>query len=120
MILHFGIFLGFQLAGEVIARVFGLPLPGPVIGMVLLALLLLARPKIGTEIEATATGFLSHLSLLYVPAGVGVVQYIDQVTEIGLGLAAALVGSTILAIGAGALTFKYVNRMLGVPDETPQ
>jgi putative effector of murein hydrolase LrgA (UPF0299 family) len=119
MILHFGLFLGFQLVGETIARIFALRLPGPVIGMILLAVLLLTRPKIGTAIEKTATGFLSHLSLLYVPAGVGIVQYLDQVSEIGVPLAVALVGSTVLAIAAGALTFKYVNRLLGVADETP-
>lgn len=120
MIFHFGIFLGFQLIGEVIARSFDLRLPGPVIGMILLAALLLLRPKFGHQIEGTATGFLSHLSLLFVPAGVGVVQYLDQISDIGLPILTALIGSTILAIGAGALTFKYVNRLRGIPDETPQ
>ncbi|ALI55513.1 CidA/LrgA family protein [Celeribacter marinus] len=120
MIFHLGLFLGFQLLGEVIARVFTLRLPGPVIGMVLLAALLLARPTIGKKIEGTATTVLSYLSLLYVPAGVGIVQYLDQVSEIGLPLATALVGSTILAIGAGSLTFKYVGRAMGQADETPQ
>ncbi|AJE45294.1 CidA/LrgA family protein [Celeribacter indicus] len=119
MILHFGIFLGFQLLGEVLSRITGIALPGPVIGMGLLAALLLWRPPIGTAIEGTATGFLSHLSLLYVPAGVGIVQYLDQLSEIGLPLAAALLGSTVLSIGVGALTFKYVNRLRGVADETP-
>nr|WP_319248989.1 CidA/LrgA family protein [uncultured Celeribacter sp.] len=120
MIFHLGIFLGFQLLGEVIARVFQLRLPGPVIGMCLLALLLLLRPSVGHAIQNTATGFLSHLSLLYVPAGVGIVQYVDQFSEIGLPLAIALIGSTVLSIGAGALTFKYVNRLRGEADETPQ
>ena len=54
------------------------------------------------------------------PAGVGVVQYLDQISDIGLPLATALVGSTVLSIAAGALTFKYVNRLRGVPDETPE
>lgn len=120
MIFHFGLFLGFQLVGEILARTLSLNLPGPVIGMILLAALLLLHPRIGHAIEKTATGFLSHLSLLFVPAGVGVVQYLDQISEIGLPLATALVGSTVLSIAAGALTFKYVNRLRGVPDETPE
>ncbi|MCA0042321.1 CidA/LrgA family protein [Celeribacter litoreus] len=119
MIIHLAMFLGFQLLGEVIARVFMLQLPGPVIGMVLLAALLLARPSLGEKIKDTASHVLSYLSLLYVPAGVGIVQYIDQVSEIGFPLAVALVGSTILAIGAGSLTYKHVNRLLGEADETP-
>lgn len=120
MIIHLGLFLGFQLIGEVIARIFMLRLPGPVIGMMLLAALLLARPQIGEKIKDTASHVLSYLSLLYVPAGVGIVQYLDQFDEIGLPLMVALLGSTILAIGAGSLTFKYVNRLRGQADETPQ
>ncbi|ATG48682.1 CidA/LrgA family protein [Celeribacter ethanolicus] len=117
MILHFGILLGFQLVGEILARSFSLPLPGPVIGMVLLAILLLTRPRVGPAIEKTASGLLSHLSLLFVPAGVGIVQYLDQMSTIGLPLAAALVGSTVLSIAAGALTFKFVNQARGYKDE---
>lgn len=120
MIPHLAVFLGFQLAGEVIARALSLSLPGPVIGMALLAVVLISRPKYGEAIAPTANGFLSHLSLLYVPAGVGVVQYVDQFGRIGAPLLAALVVSTVLAIGAGALTFKYVNRLRGVADETPE
>lgn len=119
MIVHLGLFLGFQLMGEVIARIFGLPLPGPVIGMILLAVLLLTRPKVGEKIKDTASHVLSYLSLLYVPAGVGIVQYLDQLSDIGFALAVALIGSTILAIAAGSLTFKYVNRLRGEADETP-
>ncbi|WP_417268974.1 CidA/LrgA family protein [Celeribacter sp.] len=120
MIFHLGLFLGFQLAGEIIARIFTLRLPGPVIGMILLTVLLVVRPNVGKQIEGTATKVLSYLSLLFVPAGVGIIQYFDQMSEIGLPLAAALLGSTILAIGAGSLTFKYVGRAMGQPDETPQ
>ncbi|GAA3860467.1 CidA/LrgA family protein [Celeribacter arenosi] len=120
MILHLGLFLGYQLAGEVIARSAGLPLPGPVIGMILLAATLIAWPKLGHRIEKTATAVLSVLSLLFVPAGVGVVQYLDQFGDIGPGLIAAIIGSTILAIAAGSLTFKFVARLHGIPDETPQ
>jgi holin-like protein len=120
MIAHFAVFLGFQLIGEVIARALGLSLPGPVIGMALLTVVLMARPQFGDDIASTANGFLAHLSLLYVPAGVGIAQYVDQFDRIGAPLMAALIVSTVLAIGAGALTFKYVNALLGVPDETPE
>lgn len=120
MIRHLTVFLGFQLVGEVIARAVDLSLPGPVIGMMLLAGVLIAKPKFGEAIEPTANGVISHLSLLYVPAGVGVVQYIDQFQQIGVPLMTALVVSTVLAIGTGALTFKYVNRLRGVADETPE
>ena len=63
-----------QLAGEVIVRALSLPLPGPVIGMALLFVLMLARAPIAKGIDETANTLLKHLSLLFVPAGVGVVQ----------------------------------------------
>jgi len=72
MIAHFAAFLGFQLIGEVITRALDLSLPGPVIGMALLTVVLMARPQFGDDIASTANGFLAHLSVLYVPAGVGI------------------------------------------------
>ncbi len=86
MLLSLGLILLCQLVGEAIARGSGIPVPGPVIGMVLCVVLLLARDKIGPRLplelrdgtfEQTGQGILSHLSLLFVPAGVGVVQRLD-------------------------------------------
>ena len=82
MIRGFFLLLACQLVGEVLARSLALPAPGPVIGLALLALGLAAwtrrRPMSDDEIAASdvgraATGLLGSLSLLFVPAGVGVV-----------------------------------------------
>ena len=63
--------------------------------------------------QPTAQGLLAHLSLLFVPAGVGVVAQIGVLGAHGGALLAALVISTVLAIAAGALTFVAVARLMG-------
>ena len=117
MILHLTILLAFQLAGEAISRGLSLPLPGPVIGMAMLFLLLAARPALADRIRPTTTVLLAHLSLLFVPAGVGVVGHLDRFGTDGPALLVALVASTVLAIGAGAGAFVLALRLTGARDE---
>ena len=106
-----------QLAGEAIVRAAALPLPGPVLGMALLFLAMLVRAPLPKEIDSTADGLLKHLSLLFVPAGVGVVQNLHALGSEGLRLIAVVVLGTIIALAVTALTFEYLARFMGV-DET--
>ena len=66
-----------QFAGEVIARAAGLPLPAPVVGLILLLLLLFVRRGPDGALRDTSNGLPRHLSLLFVPAGVGIVTQLD-------------------------------------------
>lgn len=103
--------LMFQLGGEVISRALGLPLPGPVLGMVALVAAFLVAPRMAEVVRPTAQGLLAHLSLLFVPAGVGVVVHIGVLRTEAAAIALALVGSTLAAIAVGALTFAAVARL---------
>ncbi|RKK03986.1 CidA/LrgA family protein [Pseudoroseomonas wenyumeiae] len=90
-----------QLIGEVLARVLHLPVPGPVIGMVLLFLALLLRYPEGEPPEAlgkVADTLLGNLGLLFVPAGVGVVVLLHTLAQNWLSLMLAIVGGTLLAM----------------------
>jgi len=117
MILHLMTLLAFQLAGELISRSLGLPVPGPVIGMALIFVLFLASSRAANAILPTAQGLLGHLSLLFVPAGVGITRHLDRLGEDGPAILAAIVVSTIAAIALGALTFKLVSRLTGGKEE---
>ncbi|MDO8885158.1 CidA/LrgA family protein, partial [Pseudotabrizicola sp.] len=97
--------------------VLSLPLPGPVLGMVLMLAALNASPRFAALIRPTAQGILSHLSLLFVPAGVGVVGHFATLGTQTAAILLAVVGSTILAITAGALTFALVARLTGSRDD---
>ncbi len=103
--------LACQLAGEITVRALGLPLPGPVLGMLLLAALLLGFPRLVQAIRTTAEGLLSHLSLLFVPAGTGIVAHLDRLGPDGPALAAAIVGSTVIGLAVTVLTFTTVSRL---------
>lgn len=106
-----------QLAGEATARALALPVPGPVLGMALLWGLMLAWKPVAETVRPVAEGILRHLSLLFVPAGVGVVGHLDQLGSQTLALALAILASTVLAIAAGAGAFVLVARWTGSTDE---
>ncbi|MGB0672146.1 MAG: CidA/LrgA family protein [Rhodospirillales bacterium] len=101
--------LGCQLAGEVLVVALNLPVPGPVAGMVFLFVGLVIRGHLGDDLSRTANGLLGHLSLLFVPAGVGVVTHIDLVREQWLPLSAALVVSTVLTVAVTGLVMRALS-----------
>ncbi len=94
-----------QLLGEAVSWGLGLPVPGPVLGLVLLFAGLLAAERSrspGTVVDAAvapvADTLLNNLALLFVPAGVGVIRHLDVFAAHGLGIALALVGSTAVTL----------------------
>lgn len=117
MIMHLTILLVFQLIGEILARMLDLSLPGPVIGMAVLFGTLIAFPKLAAAITPTTRVLLAHLSLLFVPAGVGVVGHLDRFGSDGVALATAIVGSTALAIVVGAASFVGIRRLVGETND---
>ncbi|MCJ2094718.1 CidA/LrgA family protein [Methylobacterium sp. J-072] len=120
MIASLALILLAQLLGEALARGAGVPIPGPVIGMGLMFGFLLLRdsrlglprvlPKPLTDgtLETTARGLLMNLSLMFVPAGVGVVGRLDLLRAQGLKLAIVLVVSTALSLLVTVLVFRAV------------
>jgi holin-like protein len=107
------VLLLFQLVGEVIARLLELPVPGPVIGMLLLLGALLLRGAAPDTLRDTAQGLLSHLSLLFVPAGVGVIVHIGRLQDEWLAILATLVLSTILTLVLTAWAMRLLLRLTG-------
>jgi putative effector of murein hydrolase LrgA (UPF0299 family) len=107
-----------QLAGEAIVRLASLPIPGPVVGMLLLSALMVARMPLSPALGATADGLLRHLSLLFVPAGAGVVQHLDRLGTDAVRLLAVVVLATAVTLTVTALVFELVARLMHV-DEVP-
>ncbi|WP_142848329.1 CidA/LrgA family protein [Telmatospirillum sp. J64-1] len=108
MIGYITLLLVCQLAGEVLARLLGLPLPGPVLGMVILFVGLMLRGHVPEGLDGTARGLLNNLSLLFVPAGVGVMLHLPLVMREWLPLSAALIGSTVITIAVTALIMRWL------------
>ncbi len=121
MIACFSLILVCQLVGEIIVRALRAPVPGPVLGFMLLFGVLMLRDRLKAlargpleagRIEGTAKGLLAHMSLLFVPAGVGVVQKLDLIAAHGVAVVAVLAGSVVLTMLATVLTFLVVGRAI--------
>jgi holin-like protein len=112
------ILLVFQLVGEAVAHGLDLPVPGPVIGFALLFLTLLVRHGVPEDLRTTANGLLQHLSLLFVPAGVGVMVHLARLRDEWLPISVALVVSTVLTIACTALMMRWLLRV-AAKKETP-
>ena len=96
-----------QSLGELLSRGLSLPFPGPVIGMLLL-LLALRWPLVREPVAACADFLLSHLSLLFVPVGVGVMTHLSIVSQYGGRMLVVLVLSTLIGL---AVTSLLLNRL---------
>ena len=94
-----------QSAGEAVSRVAQLPLPGPVIGLLLL-FALLQWPAVRAPAAAACEPLLQHLSLLFVPVGVGVITHLSLVAQYGARMAAAIVLSTWAGLAVTALMLR--------------
>jgi holin-like protein len=101
-----------QSAGELLSRGLHLPVPGPVLGMVALAGLLAWAP-LRQRIQAAAEVLLAHLSLLFVPVGVGVLSHLDLLQQMGLKLLLVVALSTWVGLAVTAWT---TQRLLREPD----
>lgn len=117
--------LACQLVGEIIQVATGVPFPGPVIGMALLFAGLVMRRRVVAEsdgpetpaaLHATAGGLLGHLSLLFVPAGVGVMLYLPLVANEWLAISVSLVASTVATIALTALVMRGLARLTRAAD----
>jgi len=92
------ILLMYQLMGEGLVFVLELPVPGPVVGMLLLFITLLLIGSLSHSLDITASQLLSHLSLLFIPAGVGVMLHFTRIEAEWLPITLSLILSTILGL----------------------
>jgi len=101
-----------QLIGEVMVLVSGLPVPGPVLGMLLLLAWLILRGSVSEGVGQTAETLLGHLSLLFVPAGVGILLHWERVREQWQAISAALFFGTLITLAVTGLTMTTLQRLL--------
>jgi len=103
-----------QLAGELLVTASGLPIPGPVCGMTLMFAGLLVKGGIPEDLGKVADTLLGNLSLLFVPAGVGVMLHLPLMEAEILPISIALIASTLITIAVTGLIMQWLNR-----DTTP-
>ncbi len=89
-----------------------LPVPGPVMGMVLLFVTLLIRNRTPASLENASTALLSHLSLLFVPAGVGMMVHFQRIGNEWLPISLAILLSTVVTLVLTALIMQGCQRLM--------
>ncbi|MCG2578407.1 CidA/LrgA family protein [Dechloromonas sp. XY25] len=109
----------FQLAGEVLARGLDLPIPGPVLGMLFLLVALILRGGPSHDMQGTSQNLLQHLSLLFVPAGTGIMVHLHRVANEWLPLVLSLLISTVATLVVTALVMKLCQRPAATTGEQP-
>jgi len=112
--------LVYQLAGEITVRLAGVPIPGPVLGMVMLFITLWIRGRTPDSVEQASSALLAHLSLLFVPAGVGMMAHFDRIADEWLPITLALLFSTVITMIATALIMQVTTRWLVNTDSSAQ
>ncbi|NCC31365.1 MAG: CidA/LrgA family protein [Chloroflexia bacterium] len=98
--------LVFQLLGEVLVRAIGVPIPGPVVGMLLLFGALKLRGQVPDTLHKVSEALLNHLSLLFVPAGVGVMVHLNLLRTGWWQLLVTVIVSTLITLVVTAITMQ--------------
>lgn len=108
------VLLACELAGNALHQMLGLPVPGAVVGMSILAAALAFRKEnasnrspIIASLEQTAETLIRHMGLLFVPAGVGLIAEIGVLRSEWLPIAAGLIGSTLLSLAVTGLVMHW-------------
>jgi putative effector of murein hydrolase LrgA (UPF0299 family) len=108
----------FELVGEILRSALHLAVPGPVIGMLLLAAALVWRyrreapinPEAPPALDKTAGVLLQHLGLLFVPAGVGIIAEASLLRQEWMPILFGVIGSTVLSLAATGLVMHHFVR----------
>lgn len=90
--------IGFQFAGELLHHYLHLPIPGSVIGMLLLVIALGLKLPYSARVEPAANVLINHLALLYFPIGVGLIMEWSKFSQYGWALLVSVVGGTLITI----------------------
>jgi holin-like protein len=102
--------LVFQALGECLAFALSLPVPGPVIGMLLLFLYLLLKKGAAEHLAPVSTQLLRHLSLLFIPAGAGIMVHGQRIGAEWPAIGAALLVSTMLSLVVTAAVLRALHK----------
>ncbi|MGH1399251.1 MAG: CidA/LrgA family protein [Alphaproteobacteria bacterium] len=110
MIQGFIVIIGLLLIGEIASSGLALPVPGAVIGMVLLLGILIIRKSVPENVAQVADGLLAHIGLLFVPAGAGISLYLGMIADNWVVILLASFGGTVSSLVITALLFQALKR----------
>lgn len=110
MIPGLAILISLQLVGELIAWLLHLPIPGGLLGLLLLLAYLLVRRHAGTELKSTAQALLQNMMLLFIPLIAGIIDQVDYIREQWLAFLGASILGALLTLVVSAWTLQVMLR----------
>jgi len=110
----------FQLLGEILVRLLGLPLPGALAGMLLLLAALLLLGRVPQALEQTAGGLLRNMMLLFIPAVAGVMLHFDRIAREWLPFLVACVAGAGITLLVTAWTLRRLLPRTSSSHETQE
>jgi holin-like protein len=116
MVVTIALLLGFQLLGITIVTLLGLPVPGAVMGMVLFLFALMIFDGLLQKTLPVVNVLLAHFALLFVPAGVGIMQHGERLAAEWLPICASILISSVLAMAVTILVTRGVMRLMNIKD----
>lgn len=117
-ILGFSLLVLFQLLGEITVIWFELPVSGPVVGILLLLTTLIIRGKVDKSLQQSSSTLLGHLSLMFVPAGVGLMVHYQLLAKEWLAISGTLILGTLIMLATTALIMNYSARYLSKGEQS--
>jgi holin-like protein len=113
------VLVGLDMAGGAIVRAAHVPVPGTVLGLLVLFGGLIVLGRVPAPLEELARLFFDHLNLLYIPAAVGVMAYGALVRRDAWPIAVALLVSAVVGLVVAGWTFQIVDRRSGGGRDVP-
>ncbi|MBS4539030.1 CidA/LrgA family protein [Clostridium sp. D2Q-11] len=107
---QFGIIIGIFMVGEFINNILHVPIPGNIIGMVLLFIALHSKVIKLEMIEEVSEFLLKHLAFFFIAPGVALIALLDRLSSVWLSFGLILIISTILVMGITGVVVQQVIR----------
>ncbi|RQZ29894.1 CidA/LrgA family protein [Burkholderia sp. Bp9090] len=107
-----------QFVGELLAQLTGAPIPGPLIGMLLLLGILIWKSGPSPDLEKFGDDLLSWLAMLFAPPATGLMTAFDQLTADWWRIAAAILLSTLLGLATTGWIMERLSKTPAAETET--
>jgi holin-like protein len=104
------IILVIYFAGEILTRFFNLPVPGNIMGMILLIILLSTNVVKLEMVDTVANFLLDHLAFFFIPAGVGLLTSLVVIKDSLIRLLIVCFISTIITIAVTAIVVEFMTK----------
>jgi holin-like protein len=104
------IILGIYLVGEFLSTSLHLPIPGNILGMIILFILLCTKVVKVDNISTVTNFLLDHLAFFFIPAGVGLMASMGIIKSTWWQLLVVCLSTTVIIIGVTGIIVQFISK----------